>query len=243
MRGRKKIAAAAVAGVLALAAGATAITAIAAPGGGPLGLLGGGEDRRTEEAQALGKKLGVDPARVSRALEEVHRERHAARQAEMAKALAEKLDVPPAEAERALQAAFAAKPQTRRDRADDQGERRDRGERERDGGPLVDALAKELGKSRAEVKKALDEIHQERFEAKLAEAVKEGQISEDQAKEIRERAKEDGGGGFGPPHGGPGGFGGPGGPGGHGGPEGHGGPDGPDDDLGGPGGPPPGGNL
>jgi hypothetical protein len=222
---RKKTVAASVAGVLALAAGATAI---AAPGGGPLDLFDDGGDRRAEQAQALGKKLGVDPARVDRAVGEIHRERHEAREDEMAEGLAERLDVPQADAERALERAFAAK-RERREGPPVPRARPKRGER---GSGLAKAIAAQLDKKPEEVRKALMEIRQERFAARLAEAVKERRITEGQAKEIREQAESGRGPGFGRPHGGPGhgprnvpdGFGGPRGPGDGGG---FGGPNGP----------------
>lgn len=214
---RKKTVAASVVTALALAAGTAAI---AAPGGGPLGLFKEGDDRRADQAQALGKKLGVDPARVERALDEVHRERHEAREAEMARALAERLKVPQADAERALERAFAAK-RDGREGPPEPGERRERG------GAMAQAIATELDKTPEQVKEALTAIRRERFETRLAEGVKEGRITEDQAKEIREQAEAGGGRGFGPRHGGPG-HGPPGdGPGGFDGPGGRGGPDGP----------------
>lgn len=193
---RKRTAAAAVTGALALAAGTTAL---AAPDGAPLGLFGDRDERRAEHARALGEKLGVDPARVDRALEEVHRERHEAHENELARALAERLDVSAEDAERALEAAMASKLEVRRARVPAPGERLERRDRVRDGGPLVEALAKELDKSAGEVKKALDAIREAKFEARLAEAVKEGRITEEQAKEIRERAESRRGPGFGPP--------------------------------------------
>jgi len=210
---RKKVVAASVAAVLALAAGTTAL---AAPRGGPLGLFGDDGDRRAEQAEALGKKLGVDPARVDRAMQEVHQERHEARQDEMAKALAARLNVSQADAERALERAFAAK-RAEFERAPEPGAGPDRGEHR---GGLAKAIAVELDKTPAEVKKALTAIRRERFEVRLAEAVKEGRITQKQADEIRKQMKSGDGPGFGPPHGGPmhgrgggpGGFGGPGGP-------------------------------
>ena len=215
MRRRTKIVAASVAAVLALAAGTTAI---AATGGGPLGLFGDRDDHRAEEAQALGKKLGVDPARVDRAMQEVHQERRDARRDEMSAALAKKLGVPQADVARALDKAFAAK-RAEFDRARESGQRPDRGERGEHRDELARAVAAEVNKPPEEVQKALEAVHQERFEVRLAEGVKEGRITEKQADEIRREMKP----GFGPGHGGPG----------HGGPGGHGGfggagPDGPD---------------
>ncbi|CAN5628888.1 hypothetical protein BH24ACT24_BH24ACT24_11250 [soil metagenome] len=220
---RKKTVAASVAAALALAAAGA--TAIAAPGGGPLGLFDDGGDRRAEQAQALGRKLGVDPARVDRALREIHRERREAREDELATGLAERLDVPRADAERALEGAFSAK-RDRREGPPQSGSRPERG------GGLAKAIAAQLDRKPEEVRKALMEIRQERFAARLAEAVKERRITEGQAKEIREQAESGRGPGFGRPHGGPGhgprnvpdGFGGPRGPGDGGG---FGGPNGP----------------
>jgi hypothetical protein len=72
---RKRMALAAVAGALALA---VATAAFAAPGKGPLGLFEDRDERRAENARALGEKLGVEPERVDRALRELHQERHGA---------------------------------------------------------------------------------------------------------------------------------------------------------------------
>jgi len=221
--------AASVVAALALATGATAI---AAPGGGPLGVFGDRDDHRAEQAQALGKKLGVDPARVDRALREVHQERREGRRGEMAAALAKKLGVPQADTERALEKAFAAK-RAGFERGRESGERPERGERGKRRDELAKAVATELDKTPEEVKKALTAIRQERFEARLAEGVKDGRITANRAEEIREQMKSGDGPGFGPPHGGRG----HGGPGGFGGPDG--GPRGPGG--GGPGGPPGGG--
>ena len=172
MRRRNKIVAASVAALLALALGTTAI---AATGGGPLGLLGDRDDHRAEEAQALGRKLGVDPAKVDRAMQEVHQERRNARRDEMSAALAKKLGVPQADVARALDKAFAAK-RAEFDRGRESGERPDRGERRKHRGALAKAVATEVDKTPAEVEKALRAVHHERFEARLAEGVKEGRI-------------------------------------------------------------------
>lgn len=191
---RRRTMAGTAAGVLALAAGTTAI---AAPGGGPLGLLGDREERHGEEAQALGKKLGVAPRRVERALHEVRRERREARQDAFAAELAKRLDVPAADAERALERGFAAtRPELRR--GFERGKRSERGEQPNRGAraerrerrdELAGAIAGELDKSPGEVTRALGAIRAERIEQRLGEAVRAGRLTEGQADEILERAK------------------------------------------------------
>src|SRR5829696_9264377 len=203
---RAKTVVAVAGGALAVAAGATAL---AAPGGGPAALF---EDhaQRTQDARALGEKLSVDPGRVSRAMEEVARERRQEHEDEMAAALANRLDVSTADAKRALQKAFAGlRPEN--------GERPPAaGERPRPDHPearLARAIAEELGKSPAEVKAALRAIRTERLRAHLAQAVKAGRLTSEQAHQIEKRAEEGHRGGFGPPPGGRGHGHGPGGPG------------------------------
>lgn len=185
-------------------------TALATPGDGPLALLGGGGDRderRAEHARALGEKLGVDPGRVERALGEIHSDRREVRQDALARALAERLDVPVGDAERAVERAFAV---TRPERGLPRPERGERGERGEKGGPLARAIANELDKRPQEVREALRAFRRERLEQRLAEAVREGRVTERQADELRERIESRrgrglgprGGPGFGPPHGG-----------------------------------------
>lgn len=188
---RKRTVAAGVGGVLALAAAATAI---AAPGGGPLGVFDDRGERQAEQARALGEKLGVAPGRVERALREIHAERREAREDEMARALAERLEVSAADAERALERAFAEKRERRADGPPQPGERRERDER---GGRLATAIAAALDKEPAEVRQALTEIRRERLDARLAEAVREDRLTQEQADEIRQRVESGRGPGFG----------------------------------------------
>lgn len=210
--GRRKTIAVATAAALALAAGATAL---AAPAGGPLGMFEDHDQHRDEHARALGKKLGVEPARVSRALDEVQREHQEAREDEMAKALAERLDVSRTAAERALEKAFAATrpglesrrvevlPVPRRDEVPPEGGKRAKVVDHH--ADLAAAIAKELEKSAGEVERALKEIHTERIREHLAQAVEAGGLGAHQAKGIEKRAES--GRGLGPPPGfhGPGG--------------------------------------
>jgi hypothetical protein len=192
---RRPIAIAATAGALAVGG-----TAIAAPGGGPFGLLGGSpEEHETEFARDIASKLdGVSADQVERALEQVREERHAERQAELARALASELDgVSADEIERALDKAHQ-----RMEQEFKQGE-----PPERD--VFVETLAQELDKSEDQIREALQAAHRARFERKLDDAVESGRIGEERAKEIRERFEDGppgfrGGPGFGGRRGGPG---------------------------------------
>ena len=199
---RRRTMAAIAGAALALAA---VTTALATPGDGPLALLGGGDrdERRAEHARALGEKLGVDASRVERALGEIHSERREARQDALARAVAERLAVPAGDAERAVERAFAV---TRPERGLPRPEHGERGEK---GGPLTRAIANELDKRPQEVREALRAFRRERLEQRLAEAVREGRLTERQADELRERIESrrgrglgpHGRPGFGPPHG------------------------------------------
>ena len=196
--------------VLALAVGGTAI-ATAAGGGGPFGIGGDPKEQEAELAKDLASKLdGVNAGQVQRALGEVREERHAERRKAEAEALAAELDgVSAAKIEAALE-----KLHGQMERSFRSGQRPRRVD-------FAAALAKEIDKPVAEVRKAMRAAHQKRFEAKLDEAVKEGRITEAQADRIRERMKNaprgfrrfrgGPGGPGGPGHGGPGGPGGPGG--------------------------------
>jgi hypothetical protein len=164
---------------VAAAAGALAVggTAVATPGGGPLGgLLGEHDERKAELARDLASKLdGVSAGEVERALDEVHEERRAEHRKQLAQGLASKLEgVSAEEAERALRKSHE--------------ELRHAFER---GGPPrgepVATLAQELGKAESEVRRALRAIRRDRLEGELEEAVREGRISEEQAERIRER--------------------------------------------------------
>jgi hypothetical protein len=205
---RPKMIALGIAGVLAVAIGATAS---ASGGGGPLGFLGGDpKEQRAQYAKDLAGELGIDADRVEKAIESVEQKRRDAFESEQAKALADKLDVSEADSKKALEAGFAAmrnhavppKPPARGRLPDD---------------PFVKAVADSLNKDAADVRKALRDIARDKLESKLDEAVKSGRLSKEQADRIRKRI-ESGNGEFGfRMHGrghGPGGPGhGPGGPG------------------------------
>ena len=204
MRPRRWILIPAAAAALALGG-----TAIANPGG----VFGGGpEEREQELARDLAKKLdGVTAREVEDALGEIRREHRAEHRREHARALAAELDVSAdrvedalAKAERQARAAFR------------------RGERPRR--TFAATLAAELDKSVSEVRSAFRSAHRKEHERRLDQAVRDGRISEAQARELRERF-EDGprrGGRFHAPH------------------HGRGGPGGPHPHMGGPLGPPPG---
>lgn len=182
MRPKKTVAAT----VGAALAAAAATTAIAAPGNSPLGLIEDRDELRAEHAKALGEKLDVEPARVHRALREVHRERHEAHEDEMAKALSEKLGVSAGDAERALERAFASVRTQRVEPAPAPGERPEGVDPHRE---LAQAIAKELDKGADEVGEALRAIHVERLERHLEEAVEARRLTREQADEIREHAR------------------------------------------------------
>ena len=171
---RRPIAIAGAVGALAIAG-----TAIASPGGGPLGLLGGDRDEhRAELARNLAGKLdGVSPGEVNRALGQVERERRARHRAELASGLAAQLDESKEKVEEAL-----AKAEERMRR----GFREGRPPRE---GPHA-SLARALGKSPEEVRKAFHALHQQRLERELDEAVKEGRISKERAEQIKKRFED-----------------------------------------------------
>ncbi len=209
---RHKKAATGAAAVLALGIGATAV---AAPGGdGPLGGVFGPspQERRAEQAQDLAKELNLPENRVRRAIDRVGEKRRAEHQAEKAKELAKRLGVSEDDAAKALAKGREAL------RKEFQSQRSRRSFRPRAGhDAFIEAIAESLDKRTDEVKKALKDIRQDRLDAELAEAVKEGRLTQKQADEIKKRADQGGlrmrfhhhrgGSGFGP--GGPGGPGGP----------------------------------
>jgi hypothetical protein len=176
---RKPIAIAAASATL-LAGG----TAIAATGNHPLERVFG--DRDAELADELAQRLdGVSADEIESALEDIRDDKQAERRKQQAAALAKHLDgVSAEEAEKALERVearlFAERPRDRRDFPRRGFHRVD----------LVAELAKELGKSEREVRKAFRAAHRERFDATLDEAVKEGRLTEKQADAMRDRAEE-----------------------------------------------------
>ena len=158
----RSIAAAATAGTLALGGAAIAI----ADGRGPFG--DGPAVNEAEFAGDLAEKLdGVSAGEVRRALREVREEHHAERRSEMAAGLAEQLDVSRADAEAALEKAEA------------------RGPRD-----FIGTLARELGKTRRELRTALRTMAREHFDAMLDRAVEKGRMTQEQADRARERFRE-----------------------------------------------------
>jgi hypothetical protein len=192
---RRRIAIAAVIGGLALTG-----TAMAG-GGGPGGLFGGPGSE--ELAQDLASQLdGVTPGEVEQALDSVAEQRSEERRAEMAAGIAAELDGVDADAV----ADALAKHEEQVRSAIESGERPDMS-------GLVTTLSEELGKSEAEITKALDAARESEMEAhkadalkRLDEAVANGDVTDEQADQIREQIEN------GPGPGGPGGHG-PGGPG------------------------------
>jgi hypothetical protein len=174
---RRQLAIAAAAGTL-LAGG----TAIAATGGRPLDRAFGGDhqDRDAALARELASRLdGVSAGQVEKALDDLRHDKQAERRKEEATALAKHLDgVSVADVEKAL----------------DKVQGQLFSERPRQGRPpridFVAALAKELGKSESDVRKAFQAAHRERFDAMLDSAVKDGRLTKKQADSIRKRFQD-----------------------------------------------------
>jgi hypothetical protein len=188
----------------AVGALATAGVAVAHPGGGPLGIFGGGPDEaRTELAQDLAGKLpGVTARQIEDALEQVQEDRQTERRAEMAKSIAGQLDGVTAD----QVAASIAKVDAAMEKAFESQQRPDRD-------LLVTTLAADLDKTEAQIRTALAAARKAEFTAKIDEALRAGEITKAQANQLKKRAAQAPAGGREFRRGGPGGpggaFGGP----------------------------------
>jgi hypothetical protein len=195
--------------LIAVAVGALVVggTALAYPGGpGP---FGNHDERQAEFAGDLASELdGVNANEVEQALDTVREQKMAEHREALAEAISGQLDGVSAEQ---VESALETHEAEVRD-AIENGERPERGS-------LVTTLADELGKSEDEIQTALEAAHEEKSEERLSDAVESGDLTEEEADQIRERMEN---GTFGHGPGGPGGHRGFGGP--FGGPRGPGGP-------------------
>jgi hypothetical protein len=165
-RMRRPIAIAAAVGTLL--AGGTAVAAGGRPFFGP-----DNKDRDAELAKELAQRLdGVSADQIQKALDDLRHDKRAEFRKQQAEDLAKHLDgVSVADVEKAL-----AKVE-----GDMRPKLRERGRHRVD---LIAALAKELGKSESDVRKAFQAAQKERFEAQLDEAVKQGRLTRKQADRI-----------------------------------------------------------
>ncbi len=163
--------------LIAIAAGALVVggTAFAYPGGpGP---FGDNDERKAEFAGDLASQLdGVNANEVEQALDTVREERMSEHRAEQADAIASQLEGVSAEQVESVLEQHHEQVRA----AIENGERPQRGE-------LVTALAADLGKSEEEIETALQGAHQEKAEQRLNDAIESGDITEEQADQIRER--------------------------------------------------------
>jgi hypothetical protein len=170
-RMRRPIAIAAAVGTLL--AGGTAIAA----GGRPFDRVFGGDrqDRDAELAKELASRLdGVSAGQVEKALEDLRHDKRAEFRKQQAQDLAKHLDgVSVTDVEKALA------------KVESGLQSKARGDRGLHRVDFVAALAKELGKSESDVRKAFQAAQKERFDARLDEAVKQGHLTQKQADRIK----------------------------------------------------------
>lgn len=158
--------------VLGVVIAAVAATSALAVTGNPLAKHDA-KARHQKQAEALGKKLGIAPSKVSRALSEIRNDRRNARQDARAAALATRLGVSPTAAKAALQKGVAAAKAA--------------GKGHKPGKAFRAAVAKELGKSPAEVGKALKAVRKSALLKRLDSAERDGTIPKKRADRLRKR--------------------------------------------------------
>lgn len=158
--------------VLGVVIAAVAATSALAMTGNPLSKHGA-KERQHKQAAALGKKLGIAPSRVSRALGEIRGERRDARRTRRAAELGKRLGVSPAAAKTALSKGVAAAKAA--------------GKGNKPGKAFRAAVAKELGKSPEEVGKALKAVRTAKLLKRLEAAERNGAVSGKRADRLRKK--------------------------------------------------------